>query len=60
LAEKVEITRQFTERFWPQLRSGELQPIIDTTFHIEEAQAAHEYVAADKNIGRVILVVSGQ
>jgi putative PIG3 family NAD(P)H quinone oxidoreductase len=60
LAEKVEITRQFTERFWPQLRSGELQPIIDTTFPIEEAQAAHEYVAADKNIGKVILVVSGQ
>lgn len=57
LAEKIEITRQFTERFWPKLRSGELRPIIDTTFAIEEAQAAHEYVAQDKNTGKVILEI---
>ena len=60
LAEKIEITHQFTERFWPQLRSGALQPIIDTTFPIEEAQAAHDYVAQDKNIGKVILLVGDQ
>ena len=57
LVEKIEITRQFTERFWPKLRSGELRPIIDTTFAIEEAQAAHEYVAQDKNTGKVILEI---
>ncbi len=58
LSEKIEITRQFTEQFWPKLISGEMQPIIDTVFPIAEAQAAHEYVAADKNIGKVILTVS--
>ena len=58
LPEKIDITRQFTERFWPKLISGDLQPIIDTTFSVEEAQAAHEYVAADKNIGKVILTVA--
>lgn len=60
LAEKIEITRQFREDYWPKLRSGELQPVIDTTFPIEEAQAAHEYVAQDRNIGKVILVIGGQ
>ncbi len=57
LAEKIEITQQFRQRFWSALVSGELQPIIDTTFPIAEAQQAHEYVAADKNIGKVILLV---
>jgi putative PIG3 family NAD(P)H quinone oxidoreductase len=60
LPEKIEITRQFSERFWPKLRSGELQPIIDIEFPIEQAQAAHEYVAANKNTGKVILLVKGK
>lgn len=55
LAEKIAITQQFSERFWPLLRSGELQPIIDATFPIEQAQEAHAHVAQDKNIGKVIL-----
>lgn len=57
LAEKIAITRQFTDRFWPLLRSGDLQPIIDVTYPITQAQQAHEYVAQDKNVGKVILVV---
>jgi putative PIG3 family NAD(P)H quinone oxidoreductase len=55
VAEKIEITRQFRERFWPLLAAGELQPVIDTTFPISEAQAAHDYVRQDKNVGKVIL-----
>ena len=60
LAEKIEITHQFSQQFWPKLISGKLQPVIDTVFPVEEAQAAHEYVAADKNIGKVILAVGSQ
>jgi putative PIG3 family NAD(P)H quinone oxidoreductase len=56
LSEKIEITRQFTERFWPLFLNGSLQPIIDTTFPIAEAQKAHEYVAADRNTGKVVLL----
>lgn len=57
LTEKIAITQQFTERFWPGLRSGELRPIIDRTFPIAQAQQAHDYVAQDRNVGKVILVV---
>ncbi len=57
LTEKIEITRQFQAQFWPKLLSGEMQPIIDTEFPIQEAQAAHEYVAQNRNIGKVILTV---
>lgn len=57
LAEKIAITRQFETRFWPLLVAGELKPVIDTTFPIAEAQAAHKYVQQNKNTGKVILLL---
>lgn len=55
LAEKIQITQAFRERFWPLLVSGQLRTIIDSTFPLAEAQAAHEYVRQNRNIGKVIL-----
>ena len=51
------VGKQFQSGFWPLLRSGELKPIIDRQFPIEQAQEAHAYVAQNKNIGKVILTV---
>lgn len=56
LAEKTAIRNSFEQRFWPLFQSGQLQIVIDTTFPIEDAQAAHNYVAQNKNIGKVVLV----
>lgn len=56
-AEKIQITRQFEAGFWHLFRTGELKPIIDRAFPIQEAQAAHEYVARDENIGKVVLTL---
>lgn len=56
-AEKIKITEQFLSGYWPLLRDGQLKPVIDTVFPIEQAQEAHEYVAQNKNIGKVILTV---
>jgi putative PIG3 family NAD(P)H quinone oxidoreductase len=57
LAEKIAITRHFEQRFWPRLTCNELRPVIDRVFPIAEAQAAHEYVLQNKNIGKVILTI---
>ncbi len=57
LTEKIAITRQFESQVWPHLLSGELRPILDTTFPIQAAQAAHDYVRRDQNIGKVILLI---
>ena len=56
--EKIAITQQFKERFWPLLEEGKLQPVIDTIFPIAEATAAHEYVRENRNTGKVILEVT--
>lgn len=55
--EKIALTRAFRDRFWPLLVSGKMTPIIDQTFPIQEAQAAHQYVRENRNIGKVILTI---
>lgn len=58
VSEKIRITRQFEERFWPLLAAGRLAPVIDLVFPITSAEAAHAHVRANRNIGKVILEVS--
>ncbi|MDX1665035.1 MAG: NAD(P)H-quinone oxidoreductase [Candidatus Promineifilaceae bacterium] len=53
--EKIEITRRFRAEVWPLLREGRLEPVIDSLFALPEAQAAHEYVRQNRNVGKVIL-----
>jgi putative PIG3 family NAD(P)H quinone oxidoreductase len=55
LAEKISITREFENRFWSMLAEDRLQPVIDSVFPIEEAQAAHRCLRQNKNIGKVVL-----
>ena len=57
LAQKIEITRTFADRFWSLFETGRLQPIIDSVFKIEEARAAHDHVKQNKNTGKVILEI---
>ncbi|PMR71047.1 NAD(P)H-quinone oxidoreductase [Halomonas heilongjiangensis] len=45
---------------WPRLVSGALMPLVDRTWPIAEAEAAHEHMKRDANIGKVLLSVSGE
>ena len=58
LEEKIAITRRFAAEVMPRLADGRLRPIVDRVFPIAEAQAAHEYVLENRNIGKVILQVT--
>ena len=57
LAEKIEITAKFRERFEPLLAEGRLEPVIDSIFPISDAQAAHHQIRQNNNIGKIILSV---
>ncbi|MEM7798711.1 MAG: NAD(P)H-quinone oxidoreductase [Chloroflexota bacterium] len=59
LSEKIEITQGFLSRFWPLFLDGTLKPVVDRTFPLNEAQAAHQYVAENRNTGKVVLMVNG-
>ena len=58
LAQKVEITQLFADRFWPLLESGRLKPVVDSVFPITDAQAAHDYVRQNRNTGKVVLKIA--
>jgi len=36
--------------------AGQLKPVVDRTFHLQDARAAHEYLAASKMFGKVVLL----
>ena len=59
IAEKASIIRSFKRRFLANLHDGSLRPIIDSIYPAAEANAAHAQMAADQNIGKIVLQVGG-
>jgi putative PIG3 family NAD(P)H quinone oxidoreductase len=57
LESKIAITQRFRERWLPLLAQGHIRPIIDTSFALAEAAAAHAYMEDNRNVGKIMLVV---
>ncbi len=57
LAEKAELVDRLTGRFGRHFESGAIRPVIDSVFPIAEAAAAHQRMADDLNIGKIVLKV---
>lgn len=57
LEEKIAITQRFEERWLPELKEGNLRPVIDSVYPLAETRQAHEYMEANRNFGKIILKV---
>lgn len=57
LEEKVAITRRFIDESLPLFEQGRLKPILDQTFALTDAKAAHERMEQNLNLGKIILKV---
>jgi NADPH:quinone reductase len=57
LAEKIAITQRFRDRWLPLLQSGAIRPVIDTSFPLAEAAAAHRYMEENRNVGKIMLTM---
>ncbi len=57
VAEKAKIRHQFMAQFWSQLEKGTIEPVIDSVYPIEQANEAQARMAANKNIGKIIMRV---
>ena len=53
--EKAELRADMQSRFWPAVQSGEIKPILDSTFPARDAEAAHARMAAGGHIGKIVL-----
>ena len=55
---KAEIIASMRERLWPMIGSGQVRPIIDTTFPLDRAADAHRHLESGGHFGKVILDVA--
>jgi NADPH:quinone reductase len=56
-AEKGAIRDALLREVWPLLEKGRIKPIVDSTFPLSQAQAAHARMAASGHIGKILLTV---
>ena len=56
LAVKANLTQALRNQILPRIASGEFKVTLDRTFAMADAQAAHDYVAANRNSGKVVLL----
>eukprot|EP00484_Ammonia_sp_Unknown_P030608 CAMPEP_0197051718 /NCGR_PEP_ID=MMETSP1384-20130603/26312_1 /TAXON_ID=29189 /ORGANISM="Ammonia sp." /LENGTH=377 /DNA_ID=CAMNT_0042484317 /DNA_START=93 /DNA_END=1226 /DNA_ORIENTATION=+ len=53
---KTKLVADFTERILnPLIKTKRIKPIINKVFEVKDAQKAHELVASNKNLGKVVL-----
>jgi putative PIG3 family NAD(P)H quinone oxidoreductase len=57
-AEKGQIAAALRERVWPLLAARRVRPIVDRTFPLEAAAAAHRALEGGDVIGKVVLEVA--
>lgn len=55
--EKAAIAKALLKNVWPLLNKKKIKPVIDKTFALKDAQAAHDYLEAGGHVGKVILKV---
>ncbi|MBC7998422.1 MAG: NAD(P)H-quinone oxidoreductase [Leptolyngbya sp.] len=60
LEEKIDAANIFSKQVIPLIIKGDLKPIVAETFPLKEAAEAHRHVQADKNFGKVVLIVDAE
>lgn len=58
LAEKIAISQQFASEILPLFDHGELRPVIDTRFALDDIAAAHAHMEANANVGKILVDVA--
>jgi len=55
--EKTVIAEDLREKVLPLLESGQVRPVIDSSFALEDAAAAHELMESSRHMGKIVLVM---
>ena len=55
---KAALADEIADNAWPMFADGELSPVMDMTFPLAEAAAAHARMEAGEHIGKIVLEVA--
>jgi NADPH2:quinone reductase len=58
ITDKGAIARAVEERVLPLIAAGRVRPLIDSTFPLAEAPAAHRRMETSAHIGKIVLAVA--
>jgi NADPH:quinone reductase-like Zn-dependent oxidoreductase len=53
--QKAQSAQRFAQDLIPAIVRGEVRPIIDRVFALDEVEAAHRHVYADRQLGKVVI-----
>ena len=56
-AAKADIAAALRENVWPMLDAGTIAPVMDSTYPLAEAAAAHAHMESSQHIGKIVLTV---
>jgi putative PIG3 family NAD(P)H quinone oxidoreductase len=54
---KIRLTQDFHDRYWTAFAEGRLYPVVDSIYDWEEVAAAHRYMEANANQGKIVLTI---
>lgn len=57
--EKRAIRDELQSEIWPLIEKGEISPLIDKVFTLEEVVEAHRLMESSSHIGKIVLTVDG-
>ena len=58
LEEKIAISQRFASEMLPLFATGQLKPVIDSVYAFADIASAHEYMASNGNIGKIVITVA--
>jgi len=56
-ADKAAIARAIETQVWPLVATGKVRPVMDKTFPLADAAAAHARMESSQHIGKIVLTV---
>jgi NADPH2:quinone reductase len=57
VAEKAAIADALYQKVWPLIAAGRCKPVIDSTFPLADAAAAHRRMESSAHVGKIVLTV---
>ena len=58
LEEKIAISQRFASEMLPLFSTGQLKPVIDSVYAFTDIASAHEYMASNGNVGKIVITVA--